>query len=1159
NILAVDAVDGVLRAVCFPPPGFTFSFGTTTVICTAVDAAGNTGSASFEVQVVDTTPPIVTAEEIFVHATENGGAWVALAPHVFDFVDLSPVLEFSPDTRWFPIGVTEMEVFATDFSGNTASARFTVTVTNEPPTTGYDSYTIAEDLTLTVDAANGVLRNDSDADGDGLIAALGVPPSHGSVILNTDGSFNYTPNGNFYGFDGFSYYAVDVAGDRAEGWVTITVNPVNDAPVAKHDNFYGIEDEPVSGKVMDNDYDADGDAIAASLTLKPKFGIVTLERDGSFVYTPAPNFYGGDFFAYTVSDGWERSAETIVELYLKGVDDPPTFNGVLQDQAFLENTFVKFRIDISGFSDADGDAFQFSAPNLPEWLTFDDVNFVFSGMPPQDYVGSTTIEVVATSGPFKPNEAEKREVAPAAPAEPIDPKEETPKVPGETKSVASVSAFFTLTILNANEPPVAGDLEFNTDEDASLIVDAPGVLAGASDADGDALSAILKAMPRHGSVGLLNDGSFVYTPEPDFFGSDSFTFTVFDGEEESNTATVFVSVAAVNDAPVAREFEFMLDEDNALIVPAPGLLAGASDIDGDALSAVLAASAAHGMVVLNSDGSLTYTPDRDFCGDDFITYEVLDGRSSSGEMRVQLIVLPVNDAPVAHAQTVTLIEDTPVDIVLSGFDVDGDPLTYEILTQPTLGTLETGALPVVRYIPAPDDTDSHAFSFRVIDSAGVASAPAWVKLSITPVNDPPQAAPQNVATDEDTPLKVKLVATDIDNAALSYAVVDGPAHGTLSGSGADLIYTPHANYFGTDSFSFLANDGARDSAPAAVFIKVRAVNDTPVANGQSLQFPEDQLVSLTLSGSDIEDGSNLSFLLSADPNGGSVQLNGSVATFTPPLKSVGTFSFAFVAVDSAGARSEPATVSISFGNQPPVLSAISVSTALAPVGTMVYGSATFTDAGLLDTHTAVWNWDDSMSTAGIIESANGASTVQGSHIFTAPGVYSVTLTLTDKDGGSAVKTFDYVVIYDPSGGFVTGSGSFTSPAGAYAADLSATGKATFGFTSRYQKGANVPTGSTSFQFNAGNLQFESTSYEWLVVAGANAKYKGSGKVNGAGDYGFMLTCTDGSGGNGGSDKIRIKIWDKASGAVLYDNKAGTSDDEMQAGTAIERGNIVIHK
>jgi hypothetical protein len=144
-------------------------------------------------------------------------------------------------------------------------------------------------------------------------------------------------------------------------------------------------------------------------------------------------------------------------------------------------------------------------------------------------------------------------------------------------------------------------------------------------------------------------------------------------------------------------------------------------------------------------------------------------------------------------------------------------------------------------------------------------------------------------------------------------------------------------------------------------------------------------------------------------------------------------------------------------------------------------------------------------------------------------------------------------------GYVTGGGWIQSPVGAYAANPSLTGKAIFGFVSKYLPGANVPSGNTEFQFKAGDLNFKSTEYEWLVVAGARAQFKGSGRINNAGDYGFLLTAIDGQRpGGGGTDRFRIKIMEKATGSVIYDNQMGKDDNGNDA-TELGGGSIVIHQ
>jgi hypothetical protein len=257
-----------------------------------------------------------------------------------------------------------------------------------------------------------------------------------------------------------------------------------------------------------------------------------------------------------------------------------------------------------------------------------------------------------------------------------------------------------------------------------------------------------------------------------------------------------------------------------------------------------------------------------------------------------------------------------------------------------------------------------------------------------------------------------------------------------------------------------------------------------------------------------------------------------------------------------GSATETATVTVK--NLAPVITSVAGPTGPLALGSSASVSVNFTDVGTLDTHTVRVSWDD--GTADTVLST-GVSSRTASHSYAAAGVYSVGVTVTDDDTSVATTTYEYIVVYDPSAGFVTGGGWINSPSGAYTADPALSGKASFGFVSKYKKGMAVPTGETEFQFNVADFNFHSTSYEWLVVSGALAQYKGSGNVNGAGDYGFLLTATDGQiTGGGGVDKFRIKIWNKSTGTVVYDNAIGASDDINSANPqALGGGSIVIQK
>jgi YVTN family beta-propeller protein len=278
---------------------------------------------------------------------------------------------------------------------------------------------------------------------------------------------------------------------------------------------------------------------------------------------------------------------------------------------------------------------------------------------------------------------------------------------------------------------------------------------------------------------------------------------------------------------------------------------------------------------------------------------------------------------------------------------------------------------------------------------------------------------------------------------------------------------------------------------------------------------------------------------------------------------LGTTTVVWTATDASGNKATAAT-KVTVTNPGPAVTITGPATGtIYPVGTAVTFNGQFTD-NPGGSHKATWTFD-TISQAGAVNETTGA--VSGSYTFTTPGVYLVTLTVEDGCGATgSASTVDgltaMVVIYDPNGGWVTGGGWINSPAGAYTANPALAGKANFGFVSKYEKGANVPTGNTEFHFKVANFTFKSTSYEWLVVAGGKAQYKGSGTVNGGGEYGFLLTAVDGDrNGGGGSDKFRIKIWDKTKGdgsnGVVYDNLLNAPDSNDPT-TVLGGGNIVIH-
>ena len=316
-------------------------------------------------------------------------------------------------------------------------------------------------------------------------------------------------------------------------------------------------------------------------------------------------------------------------------------------------------------------------------------------------------------------------------------------------------------------------------------------------------------------------------------------------------------------------------------------------------------SPSHGTLT-GTPPNLTYTPAVDYAGPDSFTFTASDGSATSAPATVSVTVTPVNDAPVATARTLSTQEDTALPITLAGTDVDGDPLTFAIATQPAHGTL-TGTPPNVTYTPAANYFGPDSFTFTASDGQ-LTSAPATISLSISPVNDRPVATASSLTTAEDTALPITLAATDAEGDPLTFAITSLPAHGALTGTPPNVTYTPAPNYSGPDSFTFTASDGVTTSAPGTLSLTVTPVNDAPVATNRSLSTPEDTALSITLAATDVE-GDPITFVLASQPSHGTLTGTPPNLTYTPAPSYHGADSFTFTASDGQ-ATSAPGTISI---------------------------------------------------------------------------------------------------------------------------------------------------------------------------------------------------------------------------------------------------------
>ena len=412
-------------------------------------------------------------------------------------------------------------------------------------------------------------------------------------------------------------------------------------------------------------------------------------------------------------------------------------------------------------------------------------------------------------------------------------------------TVDSVEATVTIAVTALNDPPVAVDDSYDVAEGGILTRDAAvGVLANDTDAEGATLTARLVANVSHGVLTLSPDGSFNYVHDGSETTSDSFKYVANDGSFDSNTATVTITVAGDNDAPVAVDDAYTVAEGGTLDTTADtGVLLNDSDDDGDTLTASLVADVAHGDLTLNKDGSFTYVHDGSEAHSDEFTYSANDGTSDSGNVgTVTITVTPVNDPPVAVDDSIAVEEGGSVTVSAQGSvlandtDEEGDALGAVLVDDVSHGNLSLNSDGSYTYTHDGGESAADSFTYKANDGRVDSGNVATVTITVNRVNDVPVATDDAYTVGEGRTLTVGAGSgvlandTDEDRDALKAVLVTNVSHGQLDlADDGSFTYTHGGGPEPSDSFTYMANDGQADSGEATVTITVTGANDAPVA------------------------------------------------------------------------------------------------------------------------------------------------------------------------------------------------------------------------------------------------------------------------------------------------------------------------------------------
>ncbi|HIF6014902.1 TPA: tandem-95 repeat protein, partial [Vibrio parahaemolyticus] len=801
----------------------------------------------------------------------------------------------------------------------TDEANVTVTVTpvNDSPVAVDDTTSIQEDTAVTID----VLTNDTDVDDDKLsIESASVPKEQGTVEV-VDGKLVFTPAENFNGDAEITYTVTD--GELTdEAKVTVTVNPVNDAPTIKVDAVESITEDAVSTDTVIAtlevaDTDTPEDQLTVSLENNSN-GYFVLVGDEVKLTQAGVDAVNNDelnlkdlTISASVSDGVNPTANDSDSLIVNRVNDAP----VAKDDIATTQEDTAVTIDVlPNDSDVDGDKLSIQSASVPEAqgkVEIVDGKLVFT--PAENFHGDAEITYTLTDGALtdqatvnvtvnavNDTPVVESNLADQTLAEDFTPYtidlntafsdvdnvdgELTFSVSGNSNVLVSIengiatisptadwngSETLTFTATDPSGESISQTVNFTVAPEADIVADKATVVEDTPtiikvlgndtfEGDGKVVSLDANNGPANGTVSINPDGSVTYTPNDNYVGKDTFTYIVTSGGVSEST-TVEVNVTPVNDAPVAKDDIATTQEDTAVTID---VLPNDTDVDGDKLSIESVSVPKEQGTVEVVDGKLVFTPAESFNGDAEITYTVTDG-ALTDQATVKVTVNAVNDTPVVESNIAdqTLTEDfTPYTIDLNTAFSDVDNVDGELTFSVSGNSNIQVAIVngIATITPTADWNGSETLTFTATDPSGE-SVSQPVNFTVAPVAD---IVADKATVVEDTSTVIKVLGNDTfesDGKVVSLDTNNGPANGTVSvNPDGSVTYTPNDNYQGTDSFTYIVTSGGV-SESTTVSVDVTPVNDAPVAKDDIATTQEDTAVTIDVLPNDTDvDGDKLS-------------------------------------------------------------------------------------------------------------------------------------------------------------------------------------------------------------------------------------------------------------------------------------------------------------
>ncbi|HCG7378450.1 TPA: tandem-95 repeat protein [Vibrio parahaemolyticus] len=884
------------------------------------------------------------------------------------------IATFTPTADWN--GSEALTFTATDPSGESVSQTVNFTVAPVVDIVA-DKATVVEDTPTIIK----VLGNDT-FEGDDKVVSLDTNngPANGTVSVNPDGSVTYTPNDNYHGTDSFTYI-VTSGGVSESTTVRVDVTPVNDAPVAKDDTAITDEDTPVTIDVLPNDTDVDGDKLSIESASVPKEQGTVEVVNGKLVFTPAENFNGDAEITYTVTDG-QLTDEAKVTVTVNPVNDAPTIKvdaveSITEDAVSTDTVVATLTVrdtdtpedqltvslenNSNGYFVLVGNEVKLTQAGV-DAVNNDELNLkdltisasVSDGVNPTANDSDSLVVNRVNDAPTVENAIADQVLSEDFDAYTIDLNEVFKDSDSSLEFSVSGNNSIQISIVNgvatitptadwngketitftAKDPSgesvnqtvdftVAPVVDIEADS-ADVVEDTPTIINvlgnDTFESTDKVVSLDAENGPKNGTVIVNNDGTVTYTPDDNYVGEDTFTYIVTSGGVSEST-TVEVNVTPVNDAPVAKDDIATTQEDTAVTID---VLPNDTDVDGDKLSIESVSVPKEQGTVEVVDGKLVFTPAENFNGDAEITYTVTDG-ALADQATVKVTVKAVNDTPVVESNIAdqTLAEDfTPYTIDLNTAfsdvdNVDGE-LTFSVSGNSNIQVAIVNGIATIT--PTADWNGSETLTFTATDPSGE-SVSQPVNFTVAPVAD---IVVDKATVVEDTSTVIKVLGNDTfesDGKVVSLDTNNGPANGTVSvNPDGSVTYTPNDNYQGTDSFTYIVTSGGV-SESTTVSVDVTPVNDAPVAKDDIATTQEDTAVTIDVLPNDTDaDGDKLSVESASVPKEqGTVEVVNGKLVFTPTENFNGDAEITYTVTDGQLTDEAKVTVTVNPVNDAPTI------------------------------------------------------------------------------------------------------------------------------------------------------------------------------------------------------------------------------------------------